>query len=280
MQQKAILDLEVEEQTSPAKRIFSKIFFVLAFMFLMIALMWLVAPKVVLLEAQIFDFDGIEYNSGSVPTYSYTEHTDDPVTFANYDEWHAKHDVTMRIQHEPVWIGYAALGLFVLSLVISMLLSYRARAAFKSSTPSRTIGRYALFIVIILIMLDLISTPLLLFAGGDRNESLPIWSPLVFGSIFGFIIGFGWWSQAKLSGRYLNSGYRYDAGFATGGVREHTPSVYWVEAGEYVGETNEFERPHYPVEDLSAWAEEDKKQYQMSILDEASRYWIGYNALN
>ena len=134
-----------------------------------------------------------------------------------------------------------------------------------------------MFIAIILIMLGLVSLTPLMFAGGDRYESLPIWPPLVFGSLFGFIIGFAWWSQAKLSGRYLTSGYRYDAGFATGGVRKRTPSVFWVEAGEYVGATNVFERPHYPVEDMAAWAEEDKKQYQMSLLDEARRYWVAYN---
>ena len=280
MQQKAILDFEAEEKASPAARIFSKIFFILAFVFLMIALMWIVSPKVALLEGKIFDFDGINYNSGSVATYSYTESTDEPVATSSYDEWHAKHDVVMRVQYEPVWAGYAALGLFAISLVLSLLLSYRARAAFKSSTPGRTVGRYALFVLIILIMLGLVSVMPLMFAEGGRYESMPIWAPLVFGAIFGIMIGFAWWSQAKLSGRYLNSGYRYDAGFVEGGVRERTPSVYWVEAGEYVGATNVFERPHYPVEDMAAWAEEDKKQYQMSLLDEARRYWIGYNVVS
>lgn len=281
MQQKAYTDFEIEDQTAPARRVFGKILFVLAFMFLMTSLFWLASPKVALLELQLMDEgDKIRYNSDNAPCYIYTEQTDEKMALAEYDEWHAKHDKAMALQCEPVWVGYITLGGFVLCLALSMLLSIRTRSAFKSSTPAKTVGRFAFFIIIILIMLGLSSLLPIISAESAGYTSVPTWFPLGFGALFGFIIGLAWWIQAKLSGCFVNSGYRYDAGFIAGGERKRQPTVYQVEAGEYIGEIDISSRPRYPVEDLSAWTEEDRTQYAYAVADTARQGWIGYQVLS
>lgn len=283
MNQKALFDFEADEAASGVRRVFGQIFFILSFIFLLIAAIWYVIPAVDTAIVPMFDIQTnhvktVSHDSNGVPYITYVVDNDDHIVKAGegaaeaYSRWEAENSVDMRMQFEPVWGGAAALGMTVLCMLAALSLAYRARIAFNSPKC------FVIFGIIIVLLLGFISAPMLLFSvTTGAHESLPVWMPIAFGTVFGVIVGWAWWKQAKLSGICIRAGYLYDGGWDALGQRARTPVLYWIDKGEKTSEINYRAKQAYPVTDIAAWAEEDKKQWEIMVTGTASKAWLAFH---